>query len=719
VREKKRASFAPLLWAALPAAGGLAVLFVFLALFYRTALRHTAGNFCYPLDDTFIHMAIARNIALHGTFGLVPKVFAAASSSIAWPLILALFDRVIGDRLMTPFALNLLFAIGAIIVLARAFERGAPKATPTTRMLWIIATVIVIPLPTVVYTGMEHAGHIFVMLLLLFEAAEWLASDRATPSRRLVALALLATLFRYESLFIGGIIAFAAVLRRRYRVGGAVLLASVAPVVLFGVYSMAHGGLFLPTSVVVKGNRMHFHDLSDVGDALGGDFVERMAIEPHMLATLAVSAIVLVVALAREGLWSKHSLRIGIALLTGIAHTQFASLNWFFRYEAYVVAMCVASVGIFCADLVPSIFQLVRMRKLGPPLSIAALLATVLSFAALGRRALFAAEQTPSAARNIYDQQVQNARFLKRYFPREPVAVNDIGAVAYYGEHPLVDLGGLATLDVARAKHFDFYQPPSADAIASLTAQTNVAIVYDAWFPRSLPKTWVLAGRWQLDWCRVCASPVVSIYATRPEAFGRVIRALREFAPNLPSDVRQEGRYVQRPVARNDHAAFVEGDVLRVEAPFESPTLRARYSYVVVVRPDGRFDYPFSAPIRARGLDLTQIAAKIHDAFDEIRTHDHELLEPTPPITVSVVRRAAIHYAVVGNVFAPNEYWCDEPRPAARALQLAGGRDFGSTHATPFILREREDGHFDRIPFDPSAPDGGPMVGSYDVVYVP
>ncbi|HVS96521.1 MAG TPA: hypothetical protein VHE54_08535, partial [Puia sp.] len=43
-------------------------------------LRHTGGTFMYPLDDTFIHMALARNLSFHGNWGMNPYAFASASS---------------------------------------------------------------------------------------------------------------------------------------------------------------------------------------------------------------------------------------------------------------------------------------------------------------------------------------------------------------------------------------------------------------------------------------------------------------------------------------------------------------------------------------------------------------------------------------------------------------------------------------------------------------
>ena len=59
-----------------------------------SVLKLTGGITMYPLDDTFIHMQIAKNLAFHHTWGIVPGEFASASSSLLYTLILAFLFKV-------------------------------------------------------------------------------------------------------------------------------------------------------------------------------------------------------------------------------------------------------------------------------------------------------------------------------------------------------------------------------------------------------------------------------------------------------------------------------------------------------------------------------------------------------------------------------------------------------------------------------------------------
>ena len=71
-------------------------------------------EFCYPLDDTYIHMALARQLATSGTWGLEPGVPVFASSSPLWTVILAMVFKIFGARDWIPLILSYAFAFGSV-----------------------------------------------------------------------------------------------------------------------------------------------------------------------------------------------------------------------------------------------------------------------------------------------------------------------------------------------------------------------------------------------------------------------------------------------------------------------------------------------------------------------------------------------------------------------------------------------------------------------------
>ena len=178
-------------------------------LFYRAVLKHTGGTYCYPIDDAFIHLAIARHLAFDGVYGVTKHAFAAASSSIVWPFLLALVDRVFGDHVTTPLVLNLVFGVALVAASAWLIRKEAPNASFGAQLFWLVAIVFLTPLPTLVASGMEHTLHAAATILLVAEAARALANEeRASTSQvaRLAALAALTCAARYEGLFIVAVV---------------------------------------------------------------------------------------------------------------------------------------------------------------------------------------------------------------------------------------------------------------------------------------------------------------------------------------------------------------------------------------------------------------------------------------------------------------------------------------------------------------------------------
>ena len=77
--------------------------FVPVAVIESYVLQHTGGTFMYPLDDTFIHMALARNLSYHGNWGMNPYEFASASSSVLYTLLLAGLFKLFSVQVLSLF----------------------------------------------------------------------------------------------------------------------------------------------------------------------------------------------------------------------------------------------------------------------------------------------------------------------------------------------------------------------------------------------------------------------------------------------------------------------------------------------------------------------------------------------------------------------------------------------------------------------------------------
>lgn len=622
----------------------MVVFLVHLGLLVRAVTNATNGSFCYPLDDAFIHLSLARNIAFHGTFGMTPGVFASASSSVLWPLLLAFFIRIIGDHAILPLLINA--ALGATVpwLVNRTLHRA--EAHWLLRLLTPALVVFVTPLTTIAALGMEHSLHIVLGLLFLDEAVRFLREGRRFAP--LAALAFLLTATRYEAIF--PVCATILLLLRKRRIKEASVLgsAAVAPVVLFGIYSILHGARFLPNSVLLKGRPIALKGVGDVFNLVAGDLVDRLALNSHLLVIFGGLALVWWLHHEQDGeLSQEESDRARILLFTLAAHIVFAGLGWFYRYEAYLIVTGVVTVA-------SSIHRPQIQRR-----NVALIAALGLSFLSpLFRRAVQAIGATPAACRNIYQQQWQMGRFLHEHFEDDAVAVNDIGAVAYQRKGPLVDLVGLASFSVAKAKKFKIDTPLSPEDLLHETAAVPVAIVYEQWIGESIPSSWVRLGRWRIDNLKSPAYADVAIYACNEQAIPRVLAALRTFGKTLPKGVHQEGRYLEplgAPAVGDAYELHANDTlVVRVASP-SGEKLK-----IAPVFADGTVFVPGGKPIDARGRTVAAIEKELL-AQPETNVREARLAEARP-----------YRISVFGAVARPAELEWPSPPTARAAAQAAG-----------------------------------------------
>jgi hypothetical protein len=662
-------------------------------LFYRAVVRHTGGTYCYPIDDAFIHMAIAKHLAYDGVYGATKHAFSAASSSIAWPLLLALVDKVAGDHVVTPLVLNAIIGVALVAVCARLLRAEAPRARVAAQAIVLLAVVTLTPVPTLVASGMEHTLHALAMILFVAEAGRVLAADEKLPLAKLGVYGAFMVSARYEGLFPIAMVVLLALARRRPKIAVVAAASGAAPVLAFGLYSIAHGWMLLPNSVVLKARHLAFKSATDVGDFFGGDLFDRLTVNPHLSSILVITGATGIAFALRDGKWSPVVVRSSIVGFATVAHVQMASLGWFFRYEAYLVAVNVFFAGLALVSVFPTgglLLDAFRRRRM---LVVAGVGCAAVLAGPLVRRAVLAAEQTPLACRNIYEQQVQSARFLARYFPNDVAAINDIGAVAYYGDERIVDLNGLASMPVARAKKMNIDEPIPKREFVTLTGGAVVSIIYEHWLGDRVPPTWIRLARWKIESNYSCAFPEVSVFATSADAIPRVIEALRAFGKELPQGVHQEGRYLEPPPAEDADAPYRlrPGDVLAVMVDGALDGLT-----VVTIEDDGTFALPKVGPVLARGLTIDEMVAQSRHGS---------------AMRARVLERASRHVWAAGRVLRPGDFVGSGPLTAPAMMDLVVAEPPGDA---AYVLRE-DAGGFRRIPLDAN----GPPLVTRDILIVP
>jgi len=526
------------------------------------SLKLNQGHLVYALDDPYIHMAIAKNFARHGVWGVTPYQFTSTSSSPLWTFLLSGVYFVFGVNNLAPLVLNIFFATLLVVALGWIFESFA-RALPRVYVLGIVLSVLFFaPISSLIFAGLEHVLQTVVTLTFVCYAS-WLLAGRAADSRlsgvTLALLGFLVSTTRYEGLFTVGVVAILLCLRRRGWLAFHLLFWSVLPLFVIGLVSVRHGWFWLPNSVVLKGNLPlgPGHRLA----SFAAHAVTNFTFSGLRVGRLMAVSLLLMLSRFTKGKRGEDPLQwlMGIFVATGFLHLVLAGTGWLYRYEAYLVAMGLVAVAAPLFELVqrlPRSFHLPAGEWAG----VAALALTILTANLLWSAGRDSLQATVRATNDIYKCHYYMGQFLRRYYQGSGVAVNDLGFANFLADIQCTDFHGLADLEVAQALLRKRFDPQFMDDLAR-SRKSFVAIIDDNWLGLygGTPRQWALAGQWKFDNRVVLTPPAISFYALTEPARMQLVENLRDFSPNLPPGVEPLGPYMQAARARLDAPANLTG----------------------------------------------------------------------------------------------------------------------------------------------------------------
>ncbi len=545
-----------------PLAAAVLGLWLVLAVLLHLSMRRTGGHFVYPLDDTYISMAMAKNLAEHGVWGVTRHGFTSSSSSLLWPLVLAASCLLFGSNEVTPLAWNIV--LGTAVLCMAYGHLKAQGLPPTLLFVSLEAVAFLTPLPSLILSGLEHTLHVLLTLAFAGLIANDLSGNAGVrgraPSPLLLLLTILLVMTRYEGLFLVLVVCGLSTLGRRYLYAVLLGLMSLVPPVIYGCLSVVHGWYPIPNSVLLKGTLgpilmtikssapMSEPFFRGIAALFGLAAYKNLLSAPHMLFLLAVSLTVYVALSTEKQAWCRGSITTWLFAGAALLHMQFGRTGWLYRYEAYLVALGLLAVTLSLSHGLPRL-ELGPMRAAALPRYAAMGLLALLPAIALIERGVAATVRVVQATKNIYEQQYQMGLFLRDYYQGETVTAHDIGAINYLADIRCVEVVGLANMEAAR---LNMEWKAIAEEGARLSRGEGIAVIYDQWLEShgGVPSAWVKVGSWTIEGNVIAGEDTVSFYAVDRAKTGRLIESLREFSRRLPGSVRQTGRYALRSDVR-------------------------------------------------------------------------------------------------------------------------------------------------------------------------
>ncbi len=497
------------------------------AIYYILSATKTDGHYIYPIDDAYIHLAMAKNFALHDVWGVTRYEFSSTSSSPLFTVLLSFLIKIFGNHDQIPLYVNLIFGTGTVYILNLYFNNVFGRVKPV--ILSVLFTLFLSVLHLQVLSGMEHILHVFLFALNIYCLTR--PENKWSVSGFYLSLVLIG-LVRFESMFYFAVLAFAFMVLKKWKRAALVLLAGFIPIALFCSINYQHDGYLFPNSVVVKGTKLAFdsrlpHQLKQV-------FLDNFLLNISFYKIGFFPVLISMVLVFRDFKKKKiqhvvqdHFLLIVISLVM-ICHSMFADLKGLFRYEAYLL------VG-FSMAIIPEVKGFIEdcnsYFKKEKALSVFILMNVVLLF----YKSFSAHPMLSEGGKNIYEQQIQSAKFLHAYYNDSKVVANDIGAVTYFTDIHLLDTAGLGSIETIPFN--ENKRKPDLAFEYFLTRYTtdrkyDIAVIYDVWLKPYVPKNWKKAAVLKIKNPVTVAEDEVSIYSINNDAVPELKENIRKFKWN-------------------------------------------------------------------------------------------------------------------------------------------------------------------------------------------
>ncbi len=405
----------------------LASLAVYLGL---SAIIYRIG---FPLDDSWIHQTYARNLALRGEWSFTPGVMSAGSTSPIWTILLALgFVLNLSPYLWT-FFLGVLFLFGISLLAEIIMRKSLPfykPSYPWVGLLFVFEWHMI----WAAFSGMETALYIFLVLYLmsillagsrnylvagmLIGISLWVRPDGLTLLGPLTLMILLTgvsfsdRLRSFLRLSFGFGVFFFPYLLFNLAISGAPM-----PNTFYAKQAEYVGWNLLPI-----GTRLVFFSLQffqGISFVFIPGFIQKMitAIRERNWGLISAAAwmtgyimiYVMRLPVYQHGRYLMPAL--GVFLLIGFSGF-WDGLVWFQSHQR--PGFRIASIGSLA---------LILMISFG-----------------------FGGVTYSQDVAFIESQMVETARWVAQNLPENAkIAAHDIGALGYFGGHPIVDLAGLIT----------------------------------------------------------------------------------------------------------------------------------------------------------------------------------------------------------------------------------------------------------------------------------
>jgi len=435
----------------------------------------------FPLDDAWIHLNYARNLALHGAFTYFPGDHSSAGSTAPlFTLLEAIGFRITRNEFAIALVIGLLAQLSFLITLARWARQRIGHAG------WAALAVAMVALDG--RFGILAASGMETSLFLALIAAAFSAWSRGEAPRAAAVIGL-AVWVRPEALILAGVFAIDALLERRApRRAGAGIAILLALVAGYAFFNRATGGVFLPNTLAAKAayyaGRPFFQFLFD--DVAGTFAAGWLLLIPFAIfqAVRELPRILRPRAASPPGPdppFDATSMRAEVGWAIALPLAYGLVLPFSHRFNRYLLPALPAVAIAGVAGLRVAVASATWKQRA----VVWRLVATGAAIVLLGAQWLYFGSSPAEyvrVSRYQLARHVRTGRWLAEHTPPDAViATHDVGAIGYYSNRRIVDMAGLITPEVVPHLHKPDYFP-FLDSLFVRQHVTRLAVL-DEWQP--------------------------------------------------------------------------------------------------------------------------------------------------------------------------------------------------------------------------------------------
>jgi len=466
-------------------------------LFYVLTELHQNGKLGFPLDDPWIHLTFARNLARGWGFAFNQGEPVQGSSAPLWTLVLAFF------HLFTKSAAAMVWIakiLGAVFLYVAALF-AARIAMAITRLRWAglacgLAVATLSHFGWAMVSGMEVT---LSVALTLAGAYYHVVSRRDWRQYLPWILFALAVYVRPEAFLLVGFLVVDILVRRwafRYKMmlgrGLAAFALVVAPYLVLNL-ALTHS-IFPQTYVAKVGRTSMFAALASRTWAqvefllfrmptyyLGGFVTHFWQANPVLMLLGIVGLVVLVV----QFISRKGSASLLIPLVVCL-YAPFLGMTSPFVSPAFQTGRYLGSPLALAVvlSIAGAAYLLSRIRRRTVMLAVAGALA-LLTLSNMAVTGIATAGNVAKAESSINRIQVALGEWLEENTaPDAVIACNDVGAIGYFANRKILDLLGLVTPEVMKyRKKYQVGQENFAGREFVFARKPDYLVIIPSWFP--------------------------------------------------------------------------------------------------------------------------------------------------------------------------------------------------------------------------------------------